>query len=412
VFVQVELENGIVGSASVPSGASTGSHEAIERRDGDKGRYLGKGVLEVVSSVNTEIDAALRGVELQDQAWVDDLLIALDGTDNKSRLGANALLGTSLAVARACAQSYGMELFRYIGGCGPVMMPCPMFNVVNGGAHADNSLDFQEFMIRPRGAASFSEGLRWVSEVYHTLKSILKKKGMSVSIGDEGGFAPNLQSDVEALDLLVDAITQAGYRPGADISIAMDCAASELYDEKERRYIEKKRQKRKEKFASRTTAEQISYLAQLVSQYPIDSIEDGLAENDWEGWRELNKELGSRIQIVGDDIFVTNQRFLERGIAEKSANAILIKLNQIGTLTETIKTIQTARRAGWRTVVSHRSGETEDSFIADLCVGLSCGQLKSGAPCRSERTAKYNRLLIIEDMAKTRALYLDTNTRE
>ena len=410
VLVQVELENGIIGSASVPSGASTGSHEAVERRDGDKGRYLGKGVLEVVSSVNTELDAALRGVEIQDQAQVDNLLIALDGTDNKSRLGANALLGTSLAVARACAQSCGMELFRYIGGCGPVMLPCPMFNVLNGGAHADNSLDFQEFMIRPRGASSFSEGLRWTAEVYHTLKSILKKKGMSVSIGDEGGFAPNLQSDVEALDLLVEAITQAGYRPGPDISIAMDCAASELYDEKERRYVEKKRQKRKEKYASRTTSEQIAYLAQLVSQYPIDSIEDGLAENDWEGWRELNKELGGRIQIVGDDIFVTNQRFLERGIAEKSANAILIKLNQIGTLTETIKTIQTARRAGWRTVVSHRSGETEDAFIADLCVGLACGQLKSGAPCRSERTAKYNRLLIIEDMAKESALYLDTNT--
>lgn len=410
VIVQVELENGIVGSAAVPSGASTGSHEAIERRDGDKGRYLGKGVLDVVSSINTEINAALRGVMLQDQPAVDALLIALDGTENKSRLGANALLGTSLAVARACAQSYGLELFRYIGGCGPVLLPCPMCNVINGGVHADNSLDFQEFMIRPKGASSFAEGLRWIAEVYQILKLILKKRGLNVSIGDEGGFAPNLGSDVEALDLLMGAITQAGYRPGPDISIALDCAATELYDEKTKRYIEKKRQKQKEKFAQRTTSEQITYLASLCDQYPIDSIEDCLAENDWEGWRELNCELGDRIQIVGDDIFVTNPRFLERGIAEKSANAILIKLNQIGTLTETIETIQMARRAGWRTIVSHRSGETEDSFIADLCVALSCGQIKSGAPCRSERTAKYNRLLCIEDLERKSASYFDTNS--
>jgi enolase len=412
VCVRVRLANGVTGMASVPSGASTGSHEAIERRDGDKSRYHGKGVLGVVASVQSEINASLQGISVFDQAAIDARLIALDGTDNKSRLGANGILGTSLACARAAAMSLGVELYRYLGGVGQAIMPCPMFNVLNGGAHADNSIDFQEFMIRPHGASSFAEALRWGSEVYHTLRSILKRKNMVVNVGDEGGFAPNLRSDDEALDLLVDAITQSGFQPGVDISIGLDCAASELYDEHERRYIEKKRKARNERYATRTSDEQIAYLQKLVTTYPIDSIEDGLAEQDWEGWGRLMKALGSTIQIVGDDLFVTNQKFLERGIAEKSANAILIKLNQIGTLTETIQTIQRARRVGWRTVVSHRSGETEDSFIADLSVGLGCGQIKTGAPCRSERNAKYNRLLLIEDMEEGSSVFLDTNREQ
>ena len=412
IAVRVRLTGGIIGTAAVPSGASTGAFEAIERRDGNKKRYGGKGVLDVVASVNTEINECLKGFSIFDQTGIDNRLIALDGSDNKSRLGANAILGTSLACARAAAQTLGIELYRYLGGAGPVIMPCPMFNVLNGGAHADNSIDFQEFMIRPHGAPSFAEALRWGVETYQALRTLLKKKGRIISVGDEGGFAPNLASDDEALDLLVDAITQAGYKPGAEISIGLDCAASELYDEKEKRYIEKKRRERKEKYESRTTDEQIAYLQHLVSRYPIDSIEDGLSEKDWDGWHTLTKTLGASIQIVGDDLFVTNPKFLERGIAEKSANAILIKLNQIGTLTETIQTIQRARRVGWRTVVSHRSGETEDTFIADLSVGLSCGQIKTGAPCRSERTAKYNRLLFIEDIENGNSTFLDTNREQ
>lgn len=412
IAVRVRLVNGIVGCAAVPSGASTGAYEAIERRDGNKKRYNGKGVRDVVTSVNTEIHECLKGFNIFDQPGIDNRLIALDGTENKSRLGANGILGVSLACARAAAATLGIELYRYLGGAGPAIMPCPMFNVLNGGVHADNSIDFQEFMIRPHGAPSFAEALRWGVETYHSLRSILKKKGYTVSVGDEGGFAPNLRSDAEVLDTMVDAITQAGYKPGSEISIALDCAASELYDEKEKRYIEKKRRERKESFASRTSDEQIAYLQQLVNTYPIDSIEDGLSEKDWEGWQKLNSVLGSSIQIVGDDLFVTNPKFLERGITEKSANAILIKLNQIGTLTETIQTIQRARRVGWRTVVSHRSGETEDTFIADLSVGLGCGQIKTGAPCRSERTAKYNRLLFIEDCEAGNSVFLDTNREQ
>lgn len=412
VAVRVRLNNGGTGTAAVPSGASTGAYEAIERRDGDKKRYGGKGVRDVVASVNTEINECLKGISIFDQCGIDSRLIALDGTENKSRLGANGILGTSLACARAAANTLGIELYRYLGGAGQAIMPCPMFNVLNGGAHADNSIDFQEFMIRPHGAPSFAEALRWGSETYHALRSLLKKKGCIISVGDEGGFAPNLRSDDEVLDLLVDAIAQAGYKPGADISIGLDCAASELYDEKQKKYIEKKRKERKEEFASRTTDEQIAYLQHLVSQYPIDSIEDGLSEKDWEGWHKLTKALGCTIQIVGDDLFVTNPKFLERGIKEMSANAILIKLNQIGTLTETIQTIQRARRVGWRTVVSHRSGETEDTFIADLSVGLGCGQIKTGAPCRSERTAKYNRLLLIEDIEGKNSVFLDTNREQ
>jgi len=409
IAVRVGLDNGISAMASVPSGASTGEHEAVERRDGDKRRYQGKGVQEVVSSVNGEIAKVICGMNVFDQTGIDHTLITLDGTPNKSRLGANAIVGTSLAVARAGALSSGLELYRYLGGLHPIIMPCPMFNILNGGAHADNSVDFQEFMVRPHAARTFAEALRWGAEVYHTLKSILKKKGLVVSVGDEGGFAPNLQSDEQALELIVEAITQAGYKPGVEISIGLDCAASELFDAKEKKYIEKKRRERKEEFKARTAEEQIAYLQHLVSMYPIDSIEDGLGENDWEGWQKLTKALGGSVQIVGDDIFVTNQKFLERGIKEESANAILIKLNQIGTLTETIQTVQRARRAGWRTVVSHRSGETEDAFIADLTVALGCGQIKTGAPCRSERTAKYNRLLIIEATERTNSFYLDTN---
>ncbi len=408
VAVRVGLDTGVSATAAVPSGASTGTHEALERRDGDKKRYFGKGVQEVVRSINGEICETLKGMDVVEQTAIDSRLIALDGTENKSRLGANALLGVSLAVARAAAKSRGLELYRYLGGTGPFILPCPMMNVINGGAHAENSLDFQEFMVRPRGASTFSEAMRWGVECYHTLRSILKKRGLVVSVGDEGGFAPDLESDEQALDLLLEAITQAGFRPGTDLSIAMDCAASELYDEKEKRYIEKKRRARKQKFQSRTTDEQIAHLQNLVRQYPIDSIEDGLAEGDWEGWHRLNKALGSSIQIVGDDIFVTNPKFLERGIKEEAANAILIKLNQIGTLSETIQTVQRARRAGWKTVISHRSAETEDPFIADLTVAVGAGQIKTGAPCRSERTAKYNRLLFIEHLEQGNMTYLDT----
>jgi len=410
VLVRVVLKNGSIGIAAVPSGASTGAFEAIERRDGDPTFYKGKGVQNVVASVNTEINQALQGKDPFDQSALDLALIALDGTDNKSRLGANALLGTSLAAARAAAASQKVPLFRYLGGCGPLIMPCPMFNILNGGAHAENSVDFQEFMIRPHGAACFAESVQWGSEIYHTLRSLLKKEGLSVSVGDEGGFAPDLSSDEQALELLVEAISQAGYKPGEQVSIALDCAASELYDEDSQTYVEKKHRARSLPFASRSSDEQIAYLKELTEKYPIDSIEDGLADvQDWEGWHKMQTALGDSVQIVGDDLFVTNSSFLERGISEKSANAILIKLNQIGTLTETIETIQRARRAGWRTVVSHRSGETEDTFISDLSVALGCGQIKTGAPCRSERTAKYNRLLYIEAFESENSFFLDTN---
>ena len=411
VGVRVTLANGLSSTASVPSGASTGLHEAIERRDGDKKRYGGKGVRDVVASVNREINECLHGQSVFEQAAIDHRLIALDGTKNKSRLGANGILGTSLACARTAAKARGVELYRYLRGDGQAVLPCPMFNVLNGGVHADNTIDFQEFMIRPHGAPTFAEALRWGVEVYQALRALLKGKGMSVNVGDEGGFAPNLRSDGEALDLLVQAISRAGYKPGVEVSIGMDCAASEMYDERERRYIEKKRKAHNEAFAVRTSDEQIAYLQQLVQTYPIDSIEDGLSEQDWDGWKHLTKVLGSTIQLVGDDIFVTNPVFLERGIAEGSANAILIKLNQIGTLTETIQTVQQAQRAGWRTVVSHRSAETEDTFIADFSVAMGSGQIKTGAPCRSERTAKYNRLLYIEALEEGKSRFFDSNQK-
>ncbi len=396
VACRLILDSGVETLAYVPSGASTGENEAVERRDGDPNRYKGKGVLEAVNAINDEICPLLSGMAVFHQNQIDKRMIDCDGTENKSRLGANAILAVSLASAKAAAKSLKLPLWKYLGGPCSSLLPCPMMNIINGGAHADNSLDFQEFMIRPIGAPSFREALRWGVEVFWALKAILKKKGLSTTVGDEGGFAPNLGSDQEALDLIVDAITSAGLQPGSDISIAMDCAANELYDAETKKYIEKKRRNRKEKFASRTSVEQIDYLESLVKAYPIDSIEDGLYEHDWEGWHKLNARLGSRIQIVGDDLFVTNPHFLKRGIREKSANAILIKLNQIGTLSETIETVELARNAGMKAIISHRSGETEDSFIADLCVALSTGQIKTGAPSRSDRVAKYNRLLLIE----------------
>ena len=405
-LVRLELTNGIVATATVPSGASTGAFEAIERRDGDPNRYNGKGVQEVIASINTEIDQALKGKDVLDQTHLDLILVTLDGTENKSRLGANALLGTSLAIARAGAQFLNIPLFRYLGGCGPTVLPCPMFNILNGGAHADNSIDFQEFMIRPHAASTFAESIRWAAEIYHSLRSLLKKQGFNVSVGDEGGFAPNLTSDEQALQLIVEAISKAGYKPGQEISIAMDCAASELYDQDEKRYIEKKHRRRKESFKARTTDEQIAYLEELVQKYPIDSIEDGLTDvDDWDGWHRLNTALGEKIQIVGDDLFVTNPKFLERGIREQSANAILIKLNQIGTVTETMEAIAMASRAGWTAIVSHRSGETEDTTIADLAVGAGTGQIKTGSLSRTDRVAKYNRLLRIEEELGESARY-------
>ncbi len=402
VGCRIRLEDGTEAFSYVPSGASTGTFEAVEKRDKDPNRYKGKGVLEACAAIDDEIAQTLIGKSPFEQQELDCLMISLDGTPNKSRLGANAILAASLALARASAQSLKIPLWKYLGGPCARILPIPMMNILNGGAHADNSLDFQEFMIRPIGASSFSEAIRWGAEVFMSLKAVLKKRGLSTAVGDEGGFAPNLQGDQEALDLIIDSIVAAGLQPGSDISIAMDCAATELYDKKSDRYIEKKRIARGEKGSSRSSSEQIEYLDSLVKTYPIDSIEDGLAEDDWRGWTLLNQKLGSRIQIVGDDLFVTNPHFLQRGIREKSANAILIKLNQIGTLSETIETVSIAQQAGMGTIISHRSGETEDSFIADLSVALRSGQIKTGAPCRSDRIAKYNRLLVIEsDLGKT-----------
>lgn len=390
------LSSGVKAVALVPSGASTGSQEALELRDQDPLRFKGKGVLNAVDSISSELHPLLKGCSPFDQASLDAKMIALDGTENKSRLGANAILAASLAIAKAAALELKLPLWHYLGGPLANLLPCPMLNVINGGAHADNSLDFQEFMIRPIGARSFAEAIRWGSEIFWTLKAILKRRGLSTNVGDEGGFAPNLKSDVEALDLLVDAITESGFQPGSDVTIALDCAATELYDEKSGKYIEKKRIKRGEKGASRTSLEQIGYLQELAENYPIDSIEDGLAEGDWNGWRQMTEKLGKAVQIVGDDLFVTNTHLLRRGIQEKSATAILIKLNQIGTLSETVSAVRLAQEAGMKSIISHRSGETEDTFIADLAVALNAGQIKTGAPSRTDRVAKYNRLLLIE----------------
>jgi enolase len=396
VFVQ--LDDGTMGVASVPSGASTGEHEAVELRDGDPSRYGGKGVRRAVANVNDIIGPELHGFDCTEQSRVDELLCSIDGTPNKGRLGANAILGVSQAVARAAAQSRGVPLYAYLGRPGASRLPVPMMNVINGGKHADSSLDFQEFMIVPHGAASFSEALRYGAETFQALKSLLHEKGLSTGVGDEGGFAPALRSNEEACELIVAAITRAGYRPGADIAIALDPAASSFFQEGEYR-LARSRQ------GSKSSREMIALYRAWLDRYPIVSLEDGLAENDWAGFQELTAELGSRIQIVGDDILVTNPTYIRRAIAEKTCTAVLIKLNQIGTVTETVEAVRLCRDAEWGFVVSHRSGETEDSFIADFAVAMGGGQIKTGSVCRSERVAKYNRLLEIESELGKQAEY-------
>jgi enolase len=392
------LDNGVVTGASVPSGASTGENEACELRDGDQSRYGGKGVLRAVANVTETIAPELIGMDPVRQAEIDHKMIELDGTPNKSRLGANAILGVSMAVARAAAATCSLPLYSYLGGPGAVRIPVPMMNILNGGKHADNSVDFQEFMVMPIGAPSFAEALRYCAEVFHSLKKILKGRGDVTAVGDEGGFAPNLKSNEEACELIVKAIISAGYKPGEDIAIALDPAASSFFEDGAYD-LSKSRQGKK------TSAEMTALYQSWIDKYPIVSIEDGLAENDWDGFREHTDALGSRIQIVGDDIYVTNTRFIARGIAEKSTNAVLIKLNQIGTVTETIEAIQLCRKAGWGFVISHRSGETEDTFMADFAVAMGGGQIKSGSACRSERIAKYNRLVEIEAELRKSAVF-------
>jgi enolase len=389
VEADVLLESGVMGRAAVPSGASTGSREAIELRDGDARRYGGKGVLKAVENVNTEISEAIVGLDASEQAFIDKTLIELDGSENKDRLGANALLAVSMAVARAAAEESGLPLYRYFGGAGPMHMPVPMMNVVNGGAHANNSLDMQELMIVPVGAQSFREALRCGAEIFQKLKSILDTRGMSTAVGDEGGFAPNVATHAEAIDMIVEAIGKAGYTAGQDVALALDCAASEFY--KDGKYVLESERK------ALSSAEFVDYLAELAGRYPIVSIEDGMAESDWEGWKALTGRLGRKLQLVGDDLFVTNTRILREGIQQGAANAILIKVNQIGTLTETFAAIELAKRAGYGTVISHRSGETEDTTIADIAVGTNALQIKTGSLSRSDRVAKYNQLLRIEE---------------
>lgn len=405
----VVLEDGSKGVAKVPSGASTGEHEACELRDGDTGRYMGKGVLKAVENVRTELSDLLVGKEADDQKAIDKMMIEADGTPNKSRLGANAILGVSLGVARAMSASKKIELFEYLKTASQWILPCPMMNIINGGAHADNSLEFQEFMIRPHGAPSFSEAVRWGAEVFHVLKKELKEKGHVTGVGDEGGFAPNLKSDEEALETIMHAIEKAGFRPGAEVSIALDCASSELFDRELGAYVEVKKRRAGGSFWTKSSEQMIEHFERLVRSFPIDSIEDGLDENDWSGWSKLYAELGSRIQIVGDDIFVTNKAFLSRGLQEKAANSILIKLNQIGTVTETLETIAMAQKDNWTTVISHRSGETGDTTISDLSVAVGSGQIKTGSLCRSDRVEKYNRLLEIEAMLGSEAKFQDSN---
>jgi enolase len=389
VECDVLLESGVMGRAAVPSGASTGTREAVELRDGDTGRYLGKGVLKAVEHVNTEISEAIMGLEAAEQAFLDRTLIELDGTDNKSRLGANSLLAVSMAVARAAAEEAGLPLYRYLGGVGAITMPVPMMNIINGGAHADNNLDVQEFMIVPFGAPSFSEALRYGAEVFHALKKLLRSRGLNTAVGDEGGFAPSVKNHEEAIELILAAIREAGFEAGTQIGLALDCASSEFYrDDKYRLEAED---------LSLPAVDFANLLAQWCDRYPILSIEDGMAEDDWSGWEALTERLGSRIQLVGDDLFVTNTQILAEGIRRGVANSILIKVNQIGTLTETLAAIEMARRAGYTAVVSHRSGETEDSTIADIAVATNAGQIKTGSLSRSDRIAKYNQLLRIEE---------------
>ncbi|EKN42926.1 enolase [Clostridium botulinum CFSAN001627] len=400
VEVEVELEDGTVGVAAVPSGASTGAFEAVELRDGDKSKYLGKGVLKAVDNVNTTIADELVGMNVLDQVAIDKTMIELDGTDNKAKLGANAMLGVSLACAKAAANSLGMSLYQYIGGVNGKVLPVPMMNIINGGKHADNNVDLQEFMIMPAGAPSFSEALRMCSEVYHALKSTLKAQGYDTGVGDEGGFAPNLKSNEEAIVVIIEAIKKAGYTPGKDIFIALDPASSEIFEDGKYNLAGEGR--------VLTPEEMANYYVELAEKYPIISIEDGMAEEDWDGWKILTEKIGNKVQLVGDDLFVTNTERLSKGIKLGVANSILIKLNQIGTLTETLNAIEMAERAGYTAVVSHRSGETEDTTIADLVVAVNAGQIKTGAPARSERVAKYNQLLRIEeelnDMGEYRGL--------
>ena len=409
VEVELTTDQNIMVKASVPSGASTGENEALELRDGDPQYYFGKGVLKAIANINGPIAQILVGEHVCDQERLDRLMVQADGTENKGRLGANAILGASLALARAGALTTKLPLYRYIGGVHAHILPCPMMNIINGGAHADNTLDFQEFMIRPIGAPNFREAVRWGAEIFHTLKNLLKKEGYTTSVGDEGGFAPSLKSNEEALDLILLAIEKAGYRPGSQISLALDCAASEFYDKGTHCYIEKKKKQRQEEFLERTSEEQIAYLEQLCRNYPIDSIEDGLAEWDWSGWQNLTKRLGHQVQIVGDDIFVTNPKFLQKGFEMGVGNAILIKVNQIGTLTETLETIRLAQTHDYAAIISHRSGETEDSMIADICVAANAGQIKTGSLSRSDRVAKYNRLLAIESGLESIGIYRDSN---
>lgn len=394
VEVEIELEDGTQARAAVPSGASTGAFEAAELRDGGT-RYLGKGVEKAIAFLNDEIAPEIIGFDAQDQRLVDTAMIELDGTKNKSRMGANAILGASLAVAKASAESADLSLFRYLGGPNAHLLPVPMMNILNGGAHADTNVDIQEFMIAPIGAPTFRESLRWGAEIYHALKAVLKKRGLATSVGDEGGFAPNLESNRAALDLILEAITAAGFKPGSDIALAMDVAATEFHEDGKYKF----------EGALKTSDEMITYYTSLVDAYPIVSIEDPLNEEDWAGWTQMTSILGSRIQIVGDDLFVTNPERLARGIAGNTANALLVKVNQIGTLTETIDAVEMAHHASYRTMMSHRSGETEDTTIADLAVALNCGQIKTGAPARTERVAKYNQLLRIEEELQAGARY-------
>lgn len=397
VEVEVTTDGGITGRASVPSGASTGEHEAVELRDNDPKRYGGKGVLKAVANINGPLEKLLTGWDIFDQTGIDQAMIKEDGTENKGNFGANAILGISLATARSGAMTRKIPLFKYISTGAEPMMPIPMMNILNGGAHADNSLDFQEFMIRPIGAPNFPEALRYGAETFHALKKLLKENGHITSVGDEGGFAPNLSSDEQAFDFILSAIEKIGLKPGKDISLALDCAASEFYDQEKKVYFDKKQKLTGQKFEERDANGQIDYLEKLLAKYPIDSIEDGLDENDWNGWKTLTDRLGAKVQLVGDDIFVTNTNFLHKGIEMGVANAILIKVNQIGTLTETLETIALAKQNDYATVISHRSGETEDSFIADLAVATCAGQIKTGSLSRSDRIAKYNRLLAIAE---------------
>ncbi|SDD66489.1 enolase [Mucilaginibacter pineti] len=405
IEVEVLTENGAFGRAAVPSGASTGAHEAVELRDDDKSKYMGKGVLKAVANVNDLIAPELKGVDVFEQNAIDAIMIALDGTENKGKLGANAILGVSLAVAKAAAQESRQPLYRYIGGVNANTLPIPMMNIINGGSHSDAPIAFQEFMIMPVGAPSFSEALRWGTEVFHNLKKILHDRGLSTAVGDEGGFAPTFDSTEDAVETVLKAIEKAGYKPGEDIFLAFDCAASEFYKDGKYDYTKFEG----EKGAIRTSAEQVEYLAELASKYPVISIEDGMHEDDWAGWKLLTEKLGAKVQLVGDDLFVTNTTRLQKGINEDIANSILVKVNQIGSLTETINAVSLAQTNGYTSVMSHRSGETEDATIADLAVALNCGQIKTGSASRSDRIAKYNQLLRIEEELGANAKFIGKN---